>query len=248
MDLSGRAILVTGASSGIGRETSILLSQLGARVILAGRSQERLEQTHQAMAGADHLVEVFDLLALAQIPEWIKRLAASMGPLHGLVHCAGVHNAHPLKTLSADKFEEVMRANVSSALMLAKGFRQKGCHAAGAAIVLLSSTAGLVGEPGVAAYAASKAALLGLSRSLAAELASQGIRVNCVAPGMVRTEMSGRLRQLLLPEQFAALEARHLLGLGEPRDVANAIAFLLADTGRWITGSTLVIDGGYTCR
>ena len=114
--------------------------------------------------------------------------------------------------------------------------------------MLVSSAMGLVGRPGIPAYSASKGALVALARSAALELAKDQIRVNCVAPGFVRTEMLEQLREWLSSEQLAALEAQHPLGLGAPRDVAYAIAFLLADTSHWITGTTLVVDGGYTAH
>jgi len=248
MDLTGRLVLVTGASSGIGREAAIFLSGCNARLVLAARNRERLEQTASLLEGTGHRVESIDLASTDEIPAWIKRLSEETGPLHGVVHCAGAHSAYPLRVLTTEKLESVMRINVSAALMLAKGFRQKGCSTAGSAMVLVSSVAGLVGEPGIAAYATSKAALIGLSRALAMELAGQGIRVNCIAPGFVQTEMGDRLREALTPEQFLALEAKHPLGLGTARDVAHGIGFLLAETSRWITGTTLVIDGGYTAH
>jgi NAD(P)-dependent dehydrogenase (short-subunit alcohol dehydrogenase family) len=248
VDLSDRTILVTGASSGIGMETAVLLSSLGARLVLCGRDRGRLNNTAAKLDGQVFGIEEIDLAELARIPAWIARVAAECGPLHGLVHSAGIHSAHPLRVLTAEKVEEVLRVNVASALMLAKGLRQKNAHAPGAAMVLLSSAAGLVGEAGVSAYSASKAAVVGLTRSLAVELASQQIRVNCVAPGIVRTGMTERLERALTPEQFAALEAAHPLGLGSPRDVANGVAFLLSSMARWITGTTLVIDGGYTAH
>jgi NAD(P)-dependent dehydrogenase (short-subunit alcohol dehydrogenase family) len=248
MDLAGRTILVTGASSGIGRETATLLSQLNARVVLAARDAERLEQTRAGLLGEEHRVETFDLNAVQEIPGWVKTLAAACGPFDGIAHCAGIHDMRPLNTMRAERFEDVMRTNVTSGVMLAKGFRQNGCFRRGGGIVFLSSVAGLVGQAGVSAYAAGKAALAGLTRSLAVELAPQGIRVNCVAPGLVDSEMTTRLRNSLSPEQFAAVEALHPLGLGTTRDVAHAVAFLLAETGRWITGSTLVVDGGYTAH
>jgi NAD(P)-dependent dehydrogenase (short-subunit alcohol dehydrogenase family) len=248
MDLSGRSVLITGASSGIGRETALLLSQLNARVVLVGRNRERLEAACQRLQGTGHRVEPFDLAALAEIPRWMKALTASTGPLHGLVHSAGIHDLVPLRVLSPAKLEELLKINVSTAVMLAKAFCQKGCHQEGGSVVFLSSVAGLAGGTGLAAYAASKGALLGLAKSLAMELAREKIRVNCVAPALVKTEMLARMQQSLTPEQFAALEAQHPLGLGTPRDVAHAIAFLLADTARWITGTTLVVNGGYTAH
>ena len=246
MDLKNRTILVTGASSGIGRETAVLLSQLGACLILVGRNLEQLEKTLTLLEGTSHQVQVFDLSATDDIPRWIKEITLKGGPLHGLVHSAGMQVTGPLRIMASANLNELMRVNVTAALFLAKGFRQKGVSAAGGSIVYLSSVMGIVGQAGQAAYSASKGALVSLTKSLALELSRENIRVNCVAPAVVNTEMSEKLFQLLTPEQVTHISAMHPLGLGAPRDVANAIAFLLADTGRWITGTTMVVDGGYT--
>jgi NAD(P)-dependent dehydrogenase (short-subunit alcohol dehydrogenase family) len=249
MDLTGRNVLVTGASSGIGRETSILLSQLGATITLSGRNQEQLDHTRGQLHGQGHQTAPFEMTRLEEIPAWIKDLAAAHGPFHGVVHSSGIHKAIPVRLLGPAAIDEIMRINVYSAAMLARGFRQKGCRAEGiGSIVFLASVAGIVGEAGVAAYSASKAALLGLTRSLAIELAPEKIRVNTIAPGFVQSEMGDRLKQGLTPDQFSVIERKHPLGIGHVRDVANGIAFLLADSSRWITGTTLVIDGGYTAH
>lgn len=248
MDISNRVVLVTGASSGIGRATAVLLSQLGAQVVISGRDADRLASTSAQLAGTGHLVEPCDLRDSEKVPGWVKNVTAKTGPLSGMVHCAGVHSQRPLKILDSVKFEETQRINVTTAVMLAKGFRQKGCCVPGGAIVLLSSVAGLAGQAGASAYAASKAAVIGLTRSLALELAPERIRVNCVAPGLVRTEMGERLLRSFTSEQAETVERAHPLGIGEPGDVANAIAFLLSDASRWMTGSVLVVDGGYTAQ
>lgn len=245
--LDGRTILLTGASSGIGRETARLLDGLGARLVLVARSPERLAETAAELAEA-HRVEPFDLQETAAIPHWLKTVAEETGPLHGVVHCAGVRRDMPLRLLQGEHVDETMRINVTAAAVLARAYRQRGVAATGGSLVLLASVMGLVGESMLAAYSASKGAVIALTKSLAVELARDGIRVNCVAPGAVRSEMMAKVEAALSPEQFAEIERMHLLGLGEPRDVAHAIAFLLADTGRWITGTTLVVDGGYTAR
>jgi NAD(P)-dependent dehydrogenase (short-subunit alcohol dehydrogenase family) len=248
MNLSGRTILVTGASSGLGRACSVLLSRLGATPVLAGRNPEQLQATADLLEGRPHRIERFDLGAPEAIGPWLKGLAQETGVLAGLVHSAGLQTTRPLRLLSVESVDELMRVNFAAAVQLIKGFRQRGVCAAPASVVFLSSIMGIVGQPGVAAYAASKGALIALTKSLALELAPEKIRVNCVAPGHVRTEMAQRLEASLTPEQFQAIEKMHPLGLGRPEDVANAVAFLLADTGRWITGTTLVVDGGYTAH
>ncbi len=248
LQLSDRTILVTGASSGIGRETAVLLSQLGARLVLVARDRDRLEQTLSMLDGSSHEILVCDLLDVDKIPEWMKNVSSSCGPLSGLVHSAGVQITKPLRTLSNSNIQDVMTINVTASFGLIKGFRQKGVCTNPGSVVLLSSVMGLVGQPGISAYSASKGALVSLVKSLALELARENIRVNCVAPAHVHTEMADKLQSTLSDEQVESIVRMHPLGIGTPRDVANSIAFLLADTGRWITGTTLVVDGGYTAH
>jgi 3-oxoacyl-[acyl-carrier protein] reductase len=248
MDLTGRSILVTGATSGIGRETAILLSRLGARLALVARDRGRLDGVAEGLEGSGHLVEPIDLSDTETIAARVKEIGKRAGGLHGLVHAAGVHSMQPLRTLEPADLDLVMRVNVSSAVQLARGFRHKETVAAPAGVVFLASVVAQVGQPMVSAYAASKGAIVALTKSLALELAREGIRVNCVAPSLVRTAMTEKILRDLDGPQIASIESMHPLGIGEPRDVANAIAFLLADTGRWITGTTLAVDGGYTAQ
>lgn len=247
-DLTSRTVLVTGSSSGIGREMAIVLSQLGAHVILTGRKPAELESTRAQMGDGDHHIEPFDLIDLEAIPDWVKRLTSRFGPLHGMVHAAGIRKTVALRGLSLPTLQETFRVNVDTAVMLAKGFRQKGCCAKNASIVLISSVAALSGSSAACAYAASKAALIGLTRSLAIELASERIRVNCLCPGIVNTGMTDDIRKTLSDEMFASLVAQYPLGIGTAWDVACGAAYLLAEASRWMTGQTLVVDGGFSAQ
>lgn len=248
MALDGRTVLVTGASSGLGRAISVLISRLGGQVILVARDIKRLEETRSLMDAGDHRVEALDLCELDTVTAWMKQLSAQVGPLDGLVHSAGLHATLPLRVLKPSRLEEMMTVNVSAAMALARGFRQRGVRAEQGSIVFLASVAALAGSPGNAAYSATKGALVSMCRSLAVELAPEQIRVNCLAPGWVPTELAARAEEKLDDGQLQAISDLHPLGLGRPDDVAHAAAFLLADTGRWMTGQTLVIDGGYTCH
>jgi 3-oxoacyl-[acyl-carrier protein] reductase len=248
LGLAGKKILVTGASSGIGRATAIAASQYGAQLILLGRRPAELHATLGALTGTGHLVSAFDLADLDGIPDHVKALARDFDGLDSLVHAAGIHSAHPLRTMDAVHLDGVFRSNLSSAFMLAKGFRSKLVVKRSPSIVFVSSVMATVGQPGVSAYAASKGGLSALTRSLALELARDKIRVNAVEPGIVMTEMTERLRTEVGPAGFAAIESSHPLGVGDPRDVALAILFLLSDAASWITGTSLVVDGGYTAQ
>jgi NAD(P)-dependent dehydrogenase (short-subunit alcohol dehydrogenase family) len=249
LDLSGKTVLVTGASAGIGRGTAVLLSRLGARIVLSARNTERLEQTAREMDGSGHHIAALDLTNPNEIAAWITEVVQAVGPLHGLAYCAGIGTMVPLRFLKLEQIEEVMRVNFYSAALLTKEFARKRVHRAAASIVFVASVAGIVGTPARTAYSASKGALIAFAKSAAVELAKDDIRVNCVAPSYVRTEMYEKAGDFLTPAQLqACVESRQPLGLGTPLDVAQAIAFLLADTGKWITGSVLAIDGGFLAQ
>ncbi|SRR6266536_520655 len=249
LDLCRKRFLVTGAASGIGLATSQLLSRLGGRVIAVDTNAAGLSGVLASFEGEGHSSRCFDLRDVDRIPSLMSELAGADGPLFGVVHAAGLPCVQPVRLLASSRYRDVLLVNTEAALALARGFQNKKVsEPSGGSIVFLSSVMAQVGSPGAAAYGMTKSALTGLVKSLAVEFAPRKIRINCVAPGFVKTPMFDRISAPWAAEQRARVEADHLLGFGEPADVAGAIAFLLADTGRWITGSVLVVDGGYTAR
>ncbi|HYE48972.1 MAG TPA: SDR family oxidoreductase [Azospirillaceae bacterium] len=246
MELTGRHILVTGASAGIGRATAVVLAKLGATLTVGGRDEGRLQALLAELEGTGHRAAAFDLSTIDAIPDWVKQVAAAGGPLHGIAHCAGIQTLRPIRIFNQDFFDEVMRVNLGASLALARGLRQKGVKAERAAIVYISSTAATAASPANVVYAAAKAGIIAATKGLSAELLPDGIRVNCVVPSIVMTELIERGFEKLTPEQIEHLRKLQPLGFGHVDDVAHAIAFLLAETGRWITGTSLVVDGGRT--
>lgn len=245
---AGQTLLVTGASSGIGRAVARLLVLQGARVLLGGRDAARLAAEAEAMGPGRAIPAPHHLQDLDDACAWVGELAQAWGPLGGIVHAAGVRSGQPIRMVQQAHLARLMALHVQVPLGLIKGFRLRRPRGLPGAVVLLSSVLGLVGAPLEAAYGAAKAALGGLVRCAALELAPEGIRVNAIAPGYVETGMLASFRETLTEEQFARIVARHPLGLGQPEDVAHAAAFLLGGTARWVTGTTLVVDGGYTAQ
>jgi NAD(P)-dependent dehydrogenase (short-subunit alcohol dehydrogenase family) len=247
MQLSGHRIMVTGASSGLGRACSQLIAHLGGEVILVARDQNRLAATYASLDHGSHQVEVFDLQNTELIPSWMKDIVGRGGKsISGLVHCAGVEITMPIRTMKLSDYELMNSVNVTAALQLAKGFRQRGVCAAPGGIVFISSVAAIKAKAGMVGYAAGKSALNGMARALAVELAREKIRVNVITAGLVRTEMANQMLHNMTESQINDVVNEHLLGLGDPCDVANCVAFLLSDAGRWITGANFVVDGGYS--
>jgi NAD(P)-dependent dehydrogenase (short-subunit alcohol dehydrogenase family) len=249
-NLSGKTILVTGASSGIGRQIAIACSEMGATVIALGRDEERLNQTVSALVDPErHLSYSVDLLEFEAIETTVKEAVAKKGKIHGLVNCAGISATLPLRVLSTQKMELFFQTNVQGAMNMTKIVtRPAHINDTGAGVIFIASVMAVVGEVGKSVYAMTKGALLAASRSLALELAPKNIRVNCISPGVVDTPMSKNAVYSRNAEALNHIKSLHPLGIGRVEDVANACVFLLSDEARWITGTNLIVDGGYTAR
>jgi NAD(P)-dependent dehydrogenase (short-subunit alcohol dehydrogenase family) len=245
MNLSGKRVLITGATSGIGLATARHLVGMGAEVWGLGRSSERLGALEaQGLGGGKALA--FDMLQFEAYRDFMAQLPA----FDAVVHSAGVVENSPLRYFSLEKYERIVDTNQSAPLLLtselvrASKLNQKG------SVVFLSSISGTsIGMKGIAAYAASKAALVGMAKVLALELAPKLIRVNCVSPGMVNTELVANATYLS-DEAKKADMAKYPLGgrYAEPREVADVIAFLVSDHSSFMTGQNLTVDGGYTIQ
>ncbi|MCE0483098.1 MAG: SDR family oxidoreductase [Methylacidiphilales bacterium] len=220
--LSGRTYLITGATSGIGLGIARILHGLGAKLVLTGRDKGKLERLGEELSSHHHLLRPFELEAGDEIPSWIKSIAAETGPLHGFVHSAGICQLLPVQALNLKRFDRTIRLNLFSAMMIVRGFVQPNCYVKNqSSIVLISSTAGILGCPGQTLYSASKGALIAFAKGAALELAPLGIRVNALSPACVETPMLDQVRQSIPEENYQQLCQRHALGLGQPHDVAQ---------------------------
>lgn len=246
MNLSGKQVLITGASSGIGRQVAITCSQLGASVVLMARREDMLQETMAMLEGSGHAYYLCDLANVEGIEKVIKEICDARGVFHGLVHCAGVSTPRILKQLKYEGFVIAMNINYYSFVEIARCLYSKKRFADGGSIVAVSSTASIRGGKANTMYSSSKAAIDATVRCMATELGTRGIRVNSVRPSWVATDMYSHWLELNGDEQKAVEDVKNsrVLPITEPYEVANMIAFLLSDATRTITGTAMLIDGG----
>ena len=241
--LEGKTILVTGASSGIGQKTAIECSKLGAKLLIVGRNVERLQQTFSQLEGEGHTQLVVELTN----SEDVEQMVASLPVLDGLVLCAGIGGmTKPLLFCDKERFSNVFEVNVFSTVELLRLLVKKKKMGKGSSVVIVSSIGGVrVYNPGNGVYGSSKSAINSLMKFCAVELAPKKIRVNSVNPGMVHTKLieNGTISD---EQQKLDIEKYPLKRYGETIDVALGIIYLLSDASSWITGHSLVIDGGLT--
>lgn len=238
--LEGKTILVTGASSGIGRATAIECSKMGAKIILTARNEERLKETLTLLEGDGHSFILCDLADT----EAIGRMVASLPEVHGLVNNAGFSITAPVPFIKEEKFTELIRVNTVAPVILLSMMVKKKVMKKGASCVFVSSVSGLgKASVGNSMYASTKGAVNAFTMASAKELAEKGIRVNAVCAGMVETNITSNLS--VTEEQLTADKASFpLKRYGRPEEVAWAIIYLMSEAAAWVTGTELVIDGG----
>ena len=241
MSLYNKHVLVAGASSGIGRETAILASMMGAKVDIIARREEKLMETLSQMEGQAHAYS-FDLTDLEGIEHLIQRIVTENGALDGMIFAAGIGSFRTLKMTKPVFMHNMMQTNFYPFMESVRVFTKKGNYNKGASIVGVSSVAAFRGDRSQSAYAASKAALSAVVHPIAKEIAGLGMRINAVAFGAIHTDMYENFLQ------FGGNEdtwRNQYLGIGTVKDAANVLCFLLSDASALITGSTLYADGGY---
>ena len=243
--LEGKTVLVTGASSGIGRGIAVECSKMGAKVVINGRNKERLQKTFDQLEGEGHIQIVADLSK----QEDIERLANEVPELNGFVNSAGIPKICPVKRIDRQTLEKIMNVNAFGPILLTSQLLRKKKLQKKSSIVLIASISGVcMANTGEGPYAATKAALAGYTKTAAFELAAQGTRVNTICPGLVPTEILTLSNEMFSEDQLKeTMYGRYpLKRVGTPEDIANGAIYLLSDASSWVTGINLVIDGGYT--
>jgi len=248
INLTGKHILIIGASSGIGKQTAITLSKVGARVTLVARREDKLQEVITSLDGKGHDYFCADVSEVQTIETLVKQIVAKDGLIDGIVYSAGVGTALPLMQSKPEKVQNTFKVNFYGFFEVVRQVSRKGRFNPGMRIVGVSSCASLRGDKSKAIYSSSKAAMDSAVRCMAKELADKGICINTVAPSMTATELycryidkygeDSKTNQELLKRQY--------LGVAEPQDIANVIAFLMSAAARFITGITLPVDGGLT--
>lgn len=237
--LEGKTILITGASSGIGRATAIECSKLGAKCVITGRNEERLNETLSKMEGDGHQIIVADIATQDGIDTVVERSLA----IDGLVNNAGVSHTKPISFIKEEELNRIFSINTFAPIVLTKSLLKKKKMNVGGSIVFVSSAASINPDIANSIYSATKAAIASFSRSCAKELSVKQIRSNSVHPGMVETELVKNL--IFSAEDLDNDKAKYILKrYGKPEEIAWSIIYLLSDASAWVTGTSMIIDGG----
>ena len=239
-DLTGKRALITGATGGIGASIAAMLHAAGATVAISGTRTEKLENLAAELGDRVHVVAA-NLSDRASVDQLAKDAVAAMGGVDILVNNAGITRDGLAMRMKDDDWDSVMQVNLESAFRLTKGLMRGMMKSRWGRVVNITSVVGVTGNPGQVNYCASKAGMIGMSKSLAAELASRGITVNCVAPGFIATPMTDALTD----EQKASITAGIPSGdLGSPEDIACSVLYLSSSEAKYVTGQTLHVNGG----
>lgn len=249
LTIEGKNIVITGGASGIGRQCAIDFSNAGANLVLLDINDEQLAVT-KGLCNPEIKCSYYccDLTDSVELENIVKQVVEDNGLISGMLHCAGIEKTLPYSKLSGVDYDRIYSVNVVSAMNLLKYLTKKGVRSENAKYVLIASITAIVGRLGVAAYAASKGAIVSVVKTLALEMASKGMTINCISPGTILTPLMQNMMESLTEEQQEERKAGFPLGLGTPSDIASTAMFLLSDGARWITGQNIVVDGGYTAR
>ena len=238
--LKNKTVLITGASSGIGAQSAVVCAQMGAKVIISGRNQERLQETYGKLEGDQHRQIPADLTS----EEAINTLVDELPPLDGVVHSAGLTTHMPAKFLRKKNLDQLFSINYEAPVLLTARLLKKKKVNNGGSLVFMSSIATKYPYFGGAVYSSTKAGIEAYSRTLALELAPKKIRSNCLMPSFVKGPMVEEAGKTISQEVLDKFEKMMPLGFGEPEDVAHTVVFFLSDASKWITGAQLTLGGG----
>ncbi|WP_395616643.1 SDR family NAD(P)-dependent oxidoreductase [Aquirufa sp.] len=240
--------IVTGANSGIGLATCEKLLEKGNSVLGICRDISKADRLIKKFGNGSLKMVPFDLTDLEHIEFQINNFTIAHGKLDGLVHCAGIEETIPLTIYSSEKVEKIFKINVFTTIELLRIFSKKKYSNDNSSAVIFSSVMGVLGQVGKVGYCATKAALLGVVKASALELSKRKIRVNAILPGVVNTPMTQRLFSQIEQNNIDSIIGMHPLGIGEVADIVPLVEYLLSDVSRWMTGQSLIIDGGYSIQ
>ena len=237
--LEGKTILVTGASSNIGRQIAIKCSEMGSKVILSARNEDRLRETVSAMSGGGHQIVPCDLSEAEQI----STLVGQVPELDGVIMCAAIFRTTPIRNNRRKYTEEMFRVNTFSNIDLVQSLLKNRKIIDGGSILFISSVAAYRPYVGNALYSSTKGAINSFCQVLAIEQGSRKIRANCISPGIVQSDMVYK-ELAVTTDDLAKEEARFPLGFGHTSDIAYAAVYMMSDASKWVTGTNMIVDGG----